>query len=300
MRMRKLIIAVLALMTFLTACEKEYLGTFSPKKKINKIYVKSGSNTILSEEWTWFNGLLLKIDHYKDNGKEIDYTVEYKYDGTRVSEVVSKDEKVQYHYDGKQLSSMDYFYKNIYMESYNFEYSKDGKPEKILFTIENAQNDGKRHLSPLGNLDPAGDAAEILVGESGAKGGETTGEIKMDWDGGNIIKASILRYAEQSLSEDPTITYNYTYDKQKSPFAGLMSYKINNIFDETSVNGNFDANNVMSTHRTVYKDNLHRYRTESWTYEYEYKNKFPVSRKGTYTDPDGHSRKDSEYTITYY
>lgn len=298
--LKKTIAAAMSILLVVSAvsCKKESLGLFMPQKKIDKIYVKSNSGNVLRQEWSWNNGLLMKIDHYMSNGKVIDYTEEFTYNGSRIVSVSARDERLDYYYEGEKLSRIEYSLKNAYKETYELVYGKSAV-DKILITVEESgSKPDKRLLAPLWD-----DGLNACIADIAAKTdskGVQRGEIRLRWDGGNVVRADMVRNTGSTASSDPTITFNYTYDKQKNPFGNLLSFNIDNMFDRTAVNGGFGANNIMSAYRTVFNDDLNSYQTESWIYEYEYKSKYPVSVKEVHTDHRGRSSKGEELVISYH
>lgn len=298
--MKKTFISVIfiSLVLVLSSCKKENIGIFAPQKKINKIFLKYGTTDVLKEEWFWNNGLLTRIDYYKSNGLTLDYSEFFTYENNRIIEVSAKNEKLNYCYDDNKLTKINYYYGNQYIENYELIYDKN-VIKKIIISIENdIDKSEERLLSPLKKIDPSLNISEIFVNNGDTKGLKR-GEIKLSWSDNNIVRVDIDRDVLFPLSVYST-TYNYTYDTQKNPFANRLSYNINNLFDETFINGGLEKNNILSSHKTTYNSLTSSYETESWTYDYEYKNKYPISIKTTYTTPRGISLKKDEYVISYY
>ena len=90
-----------------TSCHKD--GVYTPKKKISRIYSQiSGQTKMLTEQWTWKENLLSKIDYYY-NGT-YSHTNRYQYDGKQLTKVLIDGGEIRFTYDGSKLEKMEMWF----------------------------------------------------------------------------------------------------------------------------------------------------------------------------------------------
>lgn len=121
----------------------------------------------------------------------------------------------------------------------------------------------------------------------------------MKWVGDNLARVDILTYSQAQYSGDATITYNFEYDDKKNPFSGLLAVDFEKTLTGDFITGCISSNNVTCIYKTVFNDVLGKYITDSWTYEYEYDKKFPVSVVEKHHHASGNSSTTASYIIKY-
>ena len=192
--MKKLcfIVVGIALLTAFYACQKEQLGVYNPKMRIEKIYNETDSHYLL-EQWVWNESTLSKIDRFRSSGNIL-YTDNYVYDEqNRLARIERDNQYTEFLYEGKLLTTINTYSNKKLVETYHLTYEKD---KLAHISIEKpAKGAGNVDLFSLflpGNADvmesvfPTKDSKIETYNYS---------SVKMDfqWDGDNV------RYLEMEI-----------------------------------------------------------------------------------------------------
>lgn len=291
-------ISIILIFVF-SACEKEYLGSYSPAKKIDKIFSKTGNTPVLYESWYWSGNTPSKIERYNNNGNNIQYTQEFNYGNGKIYRVKVNNDVTEYLYkNNKYLKEVNYYRNNNLLERYEITFVND-KPSVIYFYFGNKKNsDESEILSPLKNFCKDTETEEFIISKCSkdTKDGPT-GKIEVKWIDNNVSRVDFCTY--KSNGYEDIVTYTYTYDKFKNPFSGFLSSDFESVFNDLAFMGDISENNVTCKYKTVFNENLNQYVTESWTYEYEYEKKFPTSVVITHHPASGTSSVTGTYSFKY-
>lgn len=302
----KLFVAALVLVFAFTSCQKE--GVYNPSKKIDRIYRsytsksetyingswQTVSNTekakYISEVWTWDGKLLKEIKHYASDGN-LTTTLQFSYDGKRISTITAANSQYKFHYDGNKMKSIEHISGNTIEEK--MEIVHDGNTiSKIKVTGYYDDDKKGRDIMPIEVLRfiiPNAESASFekvmaRMQKISEMKGEYTLTESLEWDGKNVKKVTV--------SYDQTETYyiEYQYDDKKNPFYGLFNMEDlggteflskNNIKSEREIDGNeiyetnynytYDGKYPETKYYTsAYGNDSYRW-TDNYTYYYEYK-----------------------------
>lgn len=257
------------LLTLMYACEKENLGYYQPKMKIEKIYTETDGH-YLREHWKWNGDFLNKINYYRKNG-DVEYTQSYIYDGKRLSRIETDKQYTEFLYDGKLLTNINTYYQDQQVESYTLTYDK-----KKLSHISIVKSGQKAYQSPFSVLNyfvPTQDeVVESCIDDQDMKRESynySKAEVDFIWDGNNI------KYMKMNLARPDSmqrLTFTYAYNESLNPMSGFFNLQL----DHTMLNDQpttllFSKNNATTVYVTdeygVYS------KTTSFTYSYDcYKN----------------------------
>ena len=268
-----------ALMSAFYACQKDPLGVFNPKMKINKIYSEEGVHYLL-EEWTWNESTLSKIDFYRANGN-LDDTHRYLYDEkNRLTRIEADNEYSEFLYDGKMLTTINTYLHDVLMETYKLTYNKN-KLAHISITkpSKGMDNVGMLPFFVPGNADlidsifPKKDSKIETYNYSSA-------EIDFQWDEDNV------QYMRMKIARPDSIqklTFSYVYDNNLNPKNGFLTM----LTDHALINDRpqyllCSKNNVLNVLVTNEYDVFST--TKSYTYSYDYYNKYPMKVYSTKID----------------
>lgn len=279
--MKKLAVVLIgfALMSAFYACQKDPLGVFNPKMKINKIYSEEGVHYLL-EEWTWNESTLSKIDFYRANGN-LDDTHRYLYDEkNRLTRIEADNEYSEFLYDGKMLTTINTYLHDVLMETYKLTYNKN-KLAHISITkpSKGMDNVGMLPFFVPGNADlidsifPKKDSKIETYNYSSA-------EIDFQWDEDNV------QYMRMKIARPDSIqklTFSYVYDNNLNPKNGFLTM----LTDHALINDRpqyllCSKNNVLNVLVTNEYDVFST--TKSYTYSYDYYNKYPMKVYSTKID----------------
>lgn len=214
----------------MTSCTKEKDGVYTPKKKIQKVYVSTtDTEKHLSQSWDWDGKLLKAINHYHSNGS-LFWAETFTYDEGRLVRVDDSNgpEYTTYDYDGEMLKSANYFIGNKLETTATYSYS-DGKLNKIVLTTdEDAKSAGGSNL--LSSVLPfSTEILEVLdgfrsdVAERRSGKDDYVDELQLTWTGDNV-SAIVATIGEEIM----TITLQY--DSKNNPckgFLGVYSFDLN-------------------------------------------------------------------------
>ena len=293
--MKKLAIVLIgfALISAFYACQKDNLGVFNPKMKLNKIYSEEGTHYLL-EEWTWDGSMLSKVDFYRSNGN-LDDTHRYLYDEkNRLTRIEADNEYSEVLYDGKLLTTINTYLRDVLVETYKLTYKKN-KLDHISITkpSKGMDNVGMLPFFVPGNADlidsifPKKDSKIETYNYSSA-------EIDFHWDGDNV------QYMRMKIARPDSIqklTFSYVYDENLNPKNGFLTL----LTDHALINDRpqyllCSKNNVLNVLVTNEYDVFST--TKSYTYSYDCYNKFPTKVYSTKIDNQTWE-EDSTLIYTY-
>ena len=293
--MKKLAIVLIgfALISAFYACQKDNLGVFNPKMKLNKIYSEEGTHYLL-EEWTWDGSMLSKVDFYRSNGN-LDDTHRYLYDEkNRLTRIEADNEYSEFLYDGKLLTTINTYLRDVLVETYKLTYKKN-KLDHISITkpSKGMDNVGMLPFFVPGNADlidsifPKKDSKIETYNYSSA-------EIDFHWDGDNV------QYMRMKIARPDSIqklTFSYVYDENLNPKNGFLTL----LTDHALINDRpqyllCSKNNVLNVLVTNEYDVFST--TKSYTYSYDCYNKFPTKVYSTKIDNQTWE-EDSTLIYTY-
>lgn len=278
MKKGTLLLTLALLIIAFSSCDKVEDGAYSPKEKISKIYDKSyDGEKELTSSWNWKDKELQSIDYYW--GGEIDYSEIYSYnkDG-RIESIINHeyDEVIKYEYDGKKLAKA-YYYDCGEIE-YEYDFVYDGKKiSEIGLKLDEdyiyKKDSKKMNFDPLSIILPKSDVAKIEKLAKKAclskEGGDIRVPIKLEWDGDNISKMSLLLTVE---GVTVGIEMEYKYDDKLNPFKNLLT-----TYPEEALHMECSKNNIIEVKATEFIEYESILETESETvfYTYTYDGKYP-------------------------
>ena len=264
------LIGIALLMTFYT-CQKDPLGVYKPKMKIEKVYHESDSHYLL-EQWTWNGATLSKIDFFRPSGT-LYYTHNYFYDDkNRLSRIETENQYSEFLYDGKLLTTINTYLRDELVETYHLTYDKNKlshisieKPAKGYYDA------GFLPLFSPGNAD----VAEAVFPTRNSKYetyNYSSAEVDFQWTGDNV------QYMRMQLARPDSIqhlTFSYVYDEKLNPKNGFLTM----LTDHALINDDpqyvlCSKNNVLSV---VVSDEYDIFsKNKSFYYSYDYYNKYPT------------------------
>ena len=280
-----------ALMSAFYACQKDSLGVFNPKMKINKVYSEVGNHYLL-EEWTWDGATLSKIDYFRANGN-LDDTHHYLYDKkNRLTRIEADDQYSEFLYDGKLLTTINTYLHDVLVETYKLTYDKN-KLSHISITkpTKGMDNVGMLPFFVPGNAD----LIDSVFPKKGSKietYNYSSAEVDFQWDEDNV------QYMRMKIARPDSIqklTFSYVYDKNLNPKNGFLTM----LTDHALINDRpqyllCSKNNVLNVLVTNEYDVFST--TKSYTYSYDYYNKFPTKVYSTKID---NQTWDEDSTLIY-
>ena len=244
-----LMLLVVAGITTLTSCQKDKIGVYSPKKKVQQMYYSSGyydKAPFMHMEW---NGdKLNSITHYMDYGfKGETWMEQFTYDGNRVIRVdnYTNSEYITYEYDGKHLKSATVYYRNAIVCTWAVTYDGDNIGKLTGTFYDSYNSDGTMlHLNPLSHLLP------LNVCEAVVKQEQQMAKQQRQKDTYTLVL--LLTWTDNNLSklvftgEGDYIDMQLQYDDKNCPFYGFMGcledYLVNFLEGHTG----FTKHNVTS------------------------------------------------------
>ncbi len=221
-RMKKLLLALVALAFLFSACNKE--GVYTPKKKLSAVYLQGSQpgTQRLVEEYVWDGDLLKEklfyaslVDGFLDN---LDFVPIY--DGKRVVRVDEKlsGEYVDYFYDGRLLTHLTYHFGD-WVSEVDIEH-KGGKISKISFHADTLMDNGgaEKLLAKFVSQTEMNNINKILKQNSKYMGGGSMSvDLSYTWKGDNVAQATLGLYQFGELVIK-SIT-DYQYDEMLNPYA---------------------------------------------------------------------------------
>ena len=254
----------------ISSCNKKD-GVYSPKEKIDKIYVDSGSGKYLSEDWTWDNKQLKTINYYDTDGT-IDHTEVFSYTDNRLSQVDNNEhgETVKYTYDKRHLHQASFYKNNSLYMSCIFEY-EDGKLSDIKVTTTEADKgvNAKSTSNPLKHFLPKQSLESIdkVIKENPTRG-SVSFEIDFAWDGQNISEIAI------NMGNELSERYFFEYDDKLNPFRNFLG---SDLEESLIGHGNYKSKNNVTKY-TFTGSVAGLTFSESFLITYTYDGRFPATK----------------------
>ncbi|MBR6048663.1 MAG: hypothetical protein IKP83_00690 [Bacteroidales bacterium] len=294
MKGKTLLALACASVMLLAACNKD--GVYNPSKKISRVYAAStysytssyGSDSEatpkhLTEFWHWDGNKLISLDYYTSNGA-IDETYNFTYDGKQLTRIdcYAYNYYVEFTYDGSKLSKYDVYEAGALVRSLTCTYD-GGKLAKvdIMTTNKGTKNEKTiaREANIMGLIMPCFDK-EAYVKNVATKAAQNI-TINYTWDGKNISQQEQIAGAERAV-------YKYTYDENTNPYQGFL------LEDATL----FSSKNNIISQVATYTD-PDGTETDQVSYSYTYDGKWPTMRTYTRTYNEENYSSSSTYQ-TYW
>jgi len=275
-----LVFVVLFLLSSFYACEKDQLGVYNPKMKIDKIYNEKDGRYLL-EQWQWNDKLLSKIDFYRSN-ESLKATHTYLYDENRLTRVQMEGSYSDFIYDGKELRTINTYTGSQLLETYQLSFKKD----KLSHISIKRSAKGGTDSDLMSFFIPGSDHLSLSRPSSSESKGEnydySAAEMDFVWDGDNV------QYLKMSITRPDSIqhlTFSYVYDDNMNPKHGFLSlYPIQSILNDEPQYQLCSKNNIVSVMVTDEYDIFSK--TESFTYSYEYYKNYPTKVYHTFLNKE--------------
>ncbi len=280
--------AVLAL----SSCEKDNIGVFNPKAKINKIYSESDGH-YLKEQWLWSDDQLHQVEYYRKNG-DVDHTCRYQYENGLLSRIEMDEQHTDFEYDGKTLTTIKTYYGDQLMETYSLSFEKQ-KLAHISIN-KNAKSVEGTTLDILRLFVPE---MEAYLSKSDTKREHydySTAEIDFTWEKDNV------KYMKMKIDRPDSVqnlTFTYVYDENINPKKNFFSLLLDHVLLNDEPQTFFcSANNAVGIYVTDSYDIFSK--TYSFTYAYEYYKKYPTKVYSTSLDDETFmEKKELLYSYEY-
>jgi len=283
-------IAIIAAIAF-SSCEKEQLGMYNPKKKIHKIYQKTGnSEKKLTETWTWEGDKLMRVD-IDDIGASIADIFEY--DGKFMSKITrtmthlsgqSVVGEFLFSYDGKKLTKIELLTDGVIdgYVTFLYEGNKISKMMTELSITKSSQAvdivfSSMRYVLPAELLNILKETHKSM--EKSTADAQIVLTSTLTWDGDNIKKV----IAETLFGENVQIhNIEYSYDTKNNPFYGNYLGSTTTTITGAGTNG-MTKNNPTKIVRFIVDE---PYSNMEATYTYKYEGNYPVEVISAITNAD--------------
>ncbi len=295
--MKKLasLLMVMVMATLFFSCEKDTLGEYKPKMKIDKIYSETEPR-YLKEQWIWNGNFLSRIDYFRRSGS-VEYSQNYVYEGKRLARIEMDGQHSEFLYDGDMLTTINTYDGDQKVESYQLSYDK----KKLShISIENDLHAKRCAVwSPMSlfvpvnqqistNSLPASDSKREKYDFSNA-------EIDFIWDGDNV------KYMKMQLTRPDSIqrlVVSYVYDQKLNPMKGFFLMNVDHQMLNDQPQYTFcSKNNILSAMVTDQYDDVFS-RTRSYTYSYDYYQNFPTKVYSTFVNIET-LKEDSTLIYSY-
>ncbi len=287
--MKKLcvVLALVALLAGFCACEKEELGVYNPKLKINMIYSEEDGH-YLQEQWTWDGDLLTKIDFYRKNG-DIKNSNLYFYTDNRLVRIEDGDKHSDFEYEGKLLKSIKTYSGETLSETYELTYN-DKKLSHIAIKKPSKNLSGSSFLPVF--LPDGGRSLDD--GSKAETYNFSSADVDLLWDGDNISHLKMKLARPDSIQK---LTFSYIYDDKFNPMHGFLAiFPDHQMLNDSPQYSLFSKNNALTVSVTDEYDVFSK--TKSYTYSYDYYKKYPTKVYSTFLNPENW-REDSTLIYTY-
>lgn len=241
-------------------------GTTESVVRVKDIKVDLGNGTQMYESWVWDGNKVNKVMHYY--GNQVDWTEDYTYENgkiVRVDDYINS-EYTLYGYEGGKLSVASYYSEGILEEEYMFEYN-GSKISKIQILLYGDKFEGrllKNGHNPLTALLPS-NLFEKMTTDVNSRG---IAEMYLSWSGNNV---------SQVIYDGGTFRhiYDFSYDNKLNPFFNILTLYADEYFYSTDMPAS--KNNVERVmHKYEYGGEI--VQTDVMKYSYEYENNLPLSR----------------------
>ncbi len=271
------------LLSLMCTCEKDNLGYYQPKMKIEKVYTETDGH-YLREHWKWNGNFLNKINFYRKNG-DVEYSQSYIYEGKRLSRIETENQYTEFLYEGNALTAINTYYQDQQVESYALTY--DQKKLSHISIVKSGQKAYQSPFSVLSFFVPAHDQVmESCVDDAAVKRENydySSAEVDFIWDGDNI------KYMKMKLARPDSmqrLTFTYTYDESLNPMYGFLDLQLDHALLNDKPSYIFcSKNNPLSIYRTD-EYGVHS-RSESYYYSYDYYKKYPTKVYEPFINADG-------------
>lgn len=287
-----LLCAVIAAVLAFISCEKENIGVFSPKAKINKIYSESDGH-YLKEQWLWSDDQLRQVEYYRKNG-DVDHICRYQYENGLLSRIEMDEQHTDFEYDGKMLTTIKTYYGDLLMETYSLSFEKQKLAHisinKNAKSVEGTSPDILRLFAP---------EMEAYLSKSDAKREHydySTAEIDFTWEKDNV-KCMKMKIDRPDSVQNLTVTY--VYDENINPKKNFFSLLLDHVLLNDEPQTFFcSTNNAVGIYITDSYDIFSK--TYSFTYAYDYYKKYPTKIYSTSLDEETFmEKKELIYSYEY-
>ena len=287
-----LIVGIILLSAF-CACQKDQLGVYDPKFKIQKVYAE-GDNRYMLEQWTWNGATLDKIDFYRPSGT-LNYTHQYQYDEkNRLTRIESGDQYTEFLYDGKQLTTINTYQRDKLQETYHLTFDKD---KLVHISIEKpTKGTGNAGLLPF-FIPGTPDVAELVFSAKDSKLESydySSAEIEFQWQDDNVQYMRMELVRPDSIQH---LTFSYVYDESLNPKNGFLTLLTDHALLNDRPQYHFcSKNNALNILVTDKYDIFSE--TKSFTYGYDCYKKYPTKIYSTFFNRET-NKEDSTLIYTY-
>lgn len=291
-----ILLVYVALILSFWGCEKDNLGYYNPKLKIQQIYEETNGH-YLKERWIWNGDLLTRIDFYRKNG-DIQYSHTYSYDKDRLARIDADGQYTEFLYDKNTLTTINTYVGNQLAETYKLSYN--GKKLSQMQIAKEGKGMSMPAFNMLSHLMP--DYYPMMCSQlsSNSKGENynfSAATVDFVWEGDNIQYMKMKVNRPDSVQK---ITFTYMYDDQINPqnhfFPLLLDHSLLNDNPRTLF---CSKNNATSVHVT--KEQGFHSQTEAFTYAYDYYKKYPTKVYKTYFDRiTMEEKKELLFTYQYW
>ena len=275
-----IVLGLLLALSF-NSCQKDKIGVYSPKKKIQRIYYSSAySDKEPFQHWEWNGDKLNSITHYSDYDLKSDTWIEnFTYENNRVTRVdnYTYSEYITYDYDGDHLKTATMFYRNAIACTWTVNYDGD-KINKLTGTFyDMKKGSAALHLNPLSHLLPPTVCARVAkceqqMAQQRHEDETYTFTLLLTWTDDNISKIVFTGDGEY-------MDFLLQYDDKNCPWYGFMGDLEDYFVNFTAGHTGFTKHNVTSM--IITEDNY----TDTICYAYQYdSDKYPVLQTMYYSD----------------
>ncbi len=274
----------------MTSCQKDKTGVYTPKKKIQRIYLSSDYlDKTPFQHWEWNDDKLNTITHYSESGYKGANWIEYfTYDGNRIIRVdnYTNSEYITYEYDGNHLKSATVYFRNSIVCTWTASYDGD-HINKLTGTIYEPFFKENLHLDPLSHLLPP------TVCDNVVKCEQQMAQERHQQETFTLVL--LLTWTDDNISnivftgEGDYVDFQLQYDDKNCPWYNFMGGLEDYLLNFTTGHTGFTKHNITSMIVTEgdYSDTLR------FAYQYD-SDKYPILQTMYYVDePD-------DKTVLYY
>ena len=287
-----LLVAVFAF----SSCEKDTLGVFNPKVKINKIYSESDGH-YLKEQWNWNDNELHDVKYYKKNG-DLDHTCRYQYENGRLTRIDMEEQHTDFVYEGKMLSSIEMYEGDQLLETYSLSFDKQKLSHisirKYSKSVSEKTPDLMQFFSP--GCESPFDLCRSVTGVKREHYDYSAAEIDFLWEENNVKDMKMTISRPDSIQK---LTFTYVYDNNLNPKKNYFPLLVNQLFLNDEPQSFFcSANNAVGIYITDSYDIFSK--SYSFTYAYDYYKKYPTKVYSTSPDYESYTeKKELLYSYEY-
>lgn len=274
----------------MTSCQKDKTGVYTPKKRIQRIYLSSDYlDKTPFQHWEWNDDKLNTITHYSESGYKGANWIEYfTYDGNRIIRVdnYTNSEYITYEYDGNHLKSATVYFRNSIVCTWTASYDGD-HINKLTGTIYEPFFKENLHLDPLSHLLPP------TVCDNVVKCEQQMAQQRHQQETFTLVL--LLTWTDDNISnivftgEGEYVDFQLQYDDKNCPWYNFMGGLEDYLLNFTTGHTGFTKHNITSMIVTEgdYSDTLR------FAYQYD-SDKYPILQTMYSVDePD-------DKTVLYY